>query len=212
LEIDTSNNLLSRTTTNPSKICFWILAHVLHNPVLLSSVRKEITPTFSHHGLDIKYLTTQCPLLDATFNEALRLLTTASSARNVEAPTTVNGNLLVPPAKILIPARQLHYDEEFFGPNTRTFDPYRFLNNKELQKSPAFKPFGGGLTLCSGRFVAKAQVLALAAVVLMRSDWEVVDMEGGVPRLDLTKPTLGVMDPVEGDDVLLRSRSSDGDA
>lgn len=66
--------------------------------------------------------------------------------------------------------------------------------------------------MCSGRFVARTQVLALAAVALTRSDWEVVNMEGGVPRLDLTKPTLGVMDPVEGEDVLLCSRSSDGDA
>lgn len=158
----------------------------------------------SLHEIDIHYLTTRCPLLDASFNETLRLTMTASSARTVDAPTFVNGSLLTPNAKILMPYRQLHYDEEFFGPKTRSFDPYRFLNNPELQKSPAFKPFGGGMTLCSGRFLARAQILALTAVILGRYNMEVDGSEKSAPRLDMKKPTLGVMDPVDGEDVLLR--------
>lgn len=60
------------------------------------------------------------------------------------------------------------------------------------------------MTLCSGRFLARAQILALAAVVLGQHNLEVDGSDKSVPRLDLMKPTLGVMDPVDGEDVLLR--------
>lgn len=195
-----------RANANHCKICFWLLAHIIYNPALLDSIRNEITPAFVGQKLSVQYLIEKCPILDASFHEILRLTTGASSARTVESKTVVGNHTLFPNAKIIIPYRQLHYDEQIFGSDTRTFDPVRFLQNKDLHKSPYFKPFGGGTTYCSGRFLAKREILALAAVILTKYDLKVEDQSKALPRLDMTKPTLGVMDPIGGEDVLLEVR------
>ena len=148
----------------------------------------------------------QCPLFQACFNEILRLTINATSARNVEALTKVGEKTLVPGAKILIPYRRLHHNPEVFGPNVDSFNPSRFLDNKDLHKSPSFKPFSGGITHCSGRFLAKRTVLALPAIILTQYELDLVDKEAGIPRFDVKKPTLGVMDPIGGKDILLSVR------
>ena len=154
----------------------------------------------------MEYLIEQCPLLDASLNETLRLVTGAASARNVDVATAVGDKVLAPGAKLIMPYRQLHYEEQYFGPDVYAFKPSRFLDNKELHKSPYFKPFGGGMTYCSGRFIARREVVMLAAVIVTQYDLEIANKEQGLPRLDMKKPTIGVIDPVEGDDVLLRVR------
>lgn len=199
-------NTLSRANANPYKICFWLIAHIVYNPTLLQAIRREITPAISRQKVNIQHLANQCPLLDASFNEILRLTTNASSVRNVDATTTVGNKTLIAGAKLLIPYRQLHYNAEIFGPDVHTFNPSRFLDNKDLHKSPYFKPWGGGLTHCSGRFVARREVLALTAVILTQYELTVANKEVGLPKFDLTKPTLGVVDPIGGQDVLLELR------
>ena len=130
----------------------------------------------------------------------LRLTAAASSARNVASPTTIGGFQLRPGAKILVPYSQLHYADEFF-PDPTVFRPERFLENRKLESASYYRPFGGGITYCSGRYLARQQVLGLAAAVLLRYDVEVVS--GQMPRPNLTKPSLGTMEPLDGDDVLL---------
>lgn len=110
-----------------------------------------------------------------------------------------------------MPYRQLHFDEAVFGPQVREFRPERFLD-KDIARSPSFKPFGGGITYCSGRFIAKREVLAFVAVVLHRYDIELKDSSTVLPRLDDKKPTLGVIGPVKGDEtiVLVKQKSAYG--
>ena len=96
-----------------------------------------------------------------------------------------------------MPYRHLHLDEKSFGVDPKTFDVGRFLNNQDLSRSPNFRPFGGGLTICSGRFIAKRQVLSFVAMVVHRYDLGWADSGQGFPRMDETKPTLGIMDPVK---------------
>ncbi|MCJ1377230.1 hypothetical protein MMC17_000322 [Xylographa soralifera] len=202
-----AQGLFWSANANHSKICFWLLAHIIRDRALLEKIREEVAPAISKENIDVQHLVDQCPLLDACLNETLRLCTGASSARNVDVATTIDTLTLSSPAKILIPYRQLHYDEGYFGPEIRTFNPSRFLDNKELAKSPYFRPFGGGITYCSGRFLARREVLALAAVVLTGYEVELDDAAMGIPEMDRTKPTLGVMDAVGGEDLRVRVRS-----
>ena len=195
-----------RANANHSKICFWLLDHIIPDSTLLAKIREQVDPAISKEDINLQHLVDQCPLLDACLNETLRLCTGASSARNVDRASTVGTHVLSPPAKILIPYRQLHYDESYFGPEIRTFNPWRFLDNKDLAKSLYFKPFGGGTTYCSGRFLARREVLALAAMILSQYEVELVDKIKGIPQMDRTKPTLGVMDTVGGEDLLVRVR------
>lgn len=154
----------------------------------------------------MQYLLEQCLLLDAVFNETLRLTTGASSARNVDSTTTVGTKMLLVNAKISIPYRQLDYDEDVFRPAVLTFSPSRFLDNKELRKSLFFKPFGGGTTFCSGHFIAKRRILALTTVILTQYEVEFGAGDVALPVPKMTKPTLGVMDPAGDEDVLIKIR------
>lgn len=201
-----AHTLLWAAHANASKICFWLLAHIICNPTLLVSIRKEVAPAFSVQELNTQHLIEKCPILDSSLNEILRLTSGGSSARTVESKTVVGNHTLFPNAKIIIPYRQLHYDETVFGSDAGTFNPYRFLQNKDLHKSPFFKPYGGGVTYCSGRFLARKVILTFTAVILNQYELKLEGGQKSPPRLDLTKPTLGVMDPIGGEDVLVEIR------
>lgn len=167
---------------------------------MFEAIRKEIALTVRDNGSEIEIAgLLQCKFLDAAFQETLRLTSGASSARTVIAPTQLTNSILQKDAKLLMPYRQLHFDEEAFGPQVKDFRPERFLDEKGVGRSPYFKPFGGGITYCSGRFIAKREVYAFVALALHRYDIDLEDPHRGIPRLDEEKPTLGVLGPRKGD-------------
>ena len=167
-------------------------------------IRKEISPSIRNGKLENwNHLLDQCSVLNSAFDEVLRLTSAASSARNVDSPTVVGNKTLRAGAKLLLPYRQLHLDEDIYGPDVLQFDAERFVKNKNLARSSSFKPWGGGITLCSGRFLARRQVLAFAALALHQFDLALENPKQAFPRLDEKKATLGVMDPMVGDDVLI---------
>ena len=122
---------------------------------------------------------------------------------------------------MLSPFRQLHFYENVFGKDAQEFKFKRFMGaeNAGLTKGKNYRPFGGGTTYCPGKFVAKQEVFMFVAVVLARFDIATITtapgnidklkIDGGdkkrqvFPRLDHMKPSLGVMGPVAGDDLLL---------
>ena len=107
-----------------------------------------------------------------------------------------------------MPYRQLHFEEKAFGPHVKVFRPERFLGDNKADNGPYFKPFGGGTTYCSGRFIARREVLAFVALILHRYDMRLADANPVLPRLDERTPTLGVLGPVKWDDtaVMLTAR------
>ena len=183
---------------------FWLLSHLIYDPDLLQIIRKEVASSITEDGhLDIQKLLTNSPHLEAAFNETLRVTSVNSSARNIEAPVVVGSKVRDTDGKVMMPYRQLHLDETIFGPHTKDFNAERFLANKDLSRSPYFKPFGGGSTYCSGRFLAKREVMAFVALAVHRYNLRLRDPNEPFPRRDETKPTLGIMDPVLTDRVVL---------
>lgn len=88
-------------------------------------------PVTSGHKINVHYLLKKCQLLDTVFKETLRLSNGATSARNIDVVTMIAGKKLHAGAKILIPYRQLHYDEDgCLGP----FTPSILLDSYNLQK------------------------------------------------------------------------------
>jgi cytochrome P450 len=153
--------------------------------------------------IDIQKLLENSPLLEASFHETLRVTSVNSSARDIEAPVTVGNKGLQPGSRLLMPYRQLHFEESNFGPQPQEFNTDRFLKNEGLSRSANFRPFGGGSTLCSGRFIAKREVMAFVASVIHLYDLRLQNPNQPFPRMDETKPTLGIMDPLKGDDLVL---------
>lgn len=170
---------------------------------MLQVIRKEVSPSIIDNKIDLKRLLDRSSTLDAAFNETLRVTSVNSSARNIEAPVVIGDKTLTTDGKIMMPYRQLHLQENVFGPDTKIFNHKRFLEKPELSRSPSFKPFGGGSTYCSGRFLAKREVMALVALALHRYDFTRENPDQIFPRMDETKPTLGIMDPLPQDHITL---------
>jgi len=194
-----------------------MLAYILHHPHLLPTLLAEIDPVCSDKAPGLEYRLEACPRLKAIYFETLRLVSSTSTIRSVQDTTAVGEQVFRGGTEILIPYRKLHLDESVFGPSVASFDPDRFHMNKELSRSPCFRPFGAGSTLCPGRYLAQREILSFVALALHRFEIGVATMMGGLgrggrvpgerfPRIDKKKLCLGILEPVRGDDVVLTVR------
>lgn len=184
------------------------MAYILVDPKLHASIRAETSPAIRQDSdttnvVDLSYLTSHCPRLEAVFNEALRLNAASISLRYVTEPTIINNQLLHPGSKVIMPYRPLHFDPQIFGPHPDRFNPDRFLNNPALAQNFSFRPWGGGSVLCPGRFLARRAVCAFVAMALHEFDISIVEGQR-FPRRDEITPNLGLMAPVKKDDLMIR--------
>ena len=76
----------------------------------------------------------------------------------------IGGKLLKPGYRVMSPFRQLHFNEEIFGREVESCDPDRFLLKGSLACDASFRSFGGGSTLCPGRFIARQEVFVFVAL------------------------------------------------
>lgn len=191
---------------NVHRVTFWIFAHLAHNPTLLDIIRLEIQPGVIDDVACEKYLTESCPRLESIFFEVLRLYTGSSLMRQVVSPTIIGRKTLRAGNQVIAPYRQLHYNPEVWGANAAKFDPDRFLRDKSLSRSPSFRPFGGGVNLCPGRYLGKKVVATFVALTLSRFDVS-LDSQGGVqafPRENLGVQSIGTVPPMDEDRLILR--------
>ena len=176
----------------------------MFDPILLAGLKAETAPAYHDSSVDAEYLMTKCPRLDSVYQEALRVVNGALSARKIIAPTMIGNKVLDIGATIIIPFRQLHYNKEVFGNVPGHFDPERFLKDKTLANSSSFRPFGGGVNYCPGRFLAKQEMLVFTALALHRFDICLSkDRVRQFPLLDMSTPALGVNSAQEGMDVFI---------
>ena len=194
----------SRINTNSRKASYWMLAYLLQDPSLLEVVRQETAPAFRADGtVDLDYLHNSVPQLDAMWNEMLRLCSFAASVRFVTDDTMLGGKILRKGTRLIIPYRQLHMNQSAYGESVEQFEYTRFLKEPRLAQSRNFRPFGGGVTMCPGRHIAKRAVFLFTAMVLRRFDAEIVGDQRTL-EADLTKPVPGLMSPKIGEELLVR--------
>ncbi|KAL8642537.1 MAG: hypothetical protein Q9226_008500 [Calogaya cf. arnoldii] len=187
---------------NAHKISFWIFAHIVCDPNLLSCVRSETGKAFHSDGsLDIDKLLMESPQLDAVWYEVLRIYNNAAIARKATEATTIGGKSIHAGQTILGPFRQFHLDPNIFGPQALGFDASRFLEAKSLQHTKGYHPFGGGNTYCPGRFFARSEIYIFIATSLHRLDIELAEGQK-LPAVDLDVPSSSAMPAVE--DVLIK--------
>ena len=147
---------------------------------------------------------TRCPRLDSVYNEALRIVSGALSARKIVKPTKIGDKMLASHNTILIAFRQLQMSKEVFGADPSKFDPERFLKDKTLIKSMNFRPFGGGANYCPGRFLARQEMFMFVTLVIQRFDISLSSQTiQQFPAIDITTPSLGINGPQEGQDVFV---------
>ena len=188
-----------------------MLSYILFDKSLFRNIRAETSLAYKHGELDVKCLTESCPRLEAAYQETMRVTNNSLSARKIVAPTSINGKVLQSGNTILIPFRQLHYNKSVFD-DPDHFDPERFLKNKGLSSCSSFKPFGGGVNYCPGRFIAKREMLVFVALALNRFKVELSSTKSDsitppetqtLPAIDFATPSLGIPGPLKGSDVYI---------
>lgn len=190
-----------------------MMNYLLHNPQQMDLVRQEIAPAFQGDKLiDASYLFEKTPKLETIWHETLRMYSHATSARAIKQDTMIGGRILRRGHRIMIPNRVLHFDKQVWGPDADSFQPQRFENkSNDLTKSQSWRPFGGGKSLCTGRYVARHVSFMFVAILLRRFD---VVMIGNpkFPTGDTGKPVLGMMSIKDDEDYLveIRERASSG--
>ena len=194
----------SRINTNVSKVCFWMIAHMIFTPDLVEIIRHETEAAIVDGVLDHDRLHNSCPRLNGVWLEALRLSAASSTLRFITEDTTIGGKVLRRGNTVMISARQLHFNRAVFGNDASQFDSTRFLSKTILQRSSSFRPFGGGVTLCPGRFLAKEMIVMFIAIFLHRFNIDLA-MPQRFPKLEERKPAIGII--TGDDDLLLRLRS-----
>nr|POE61006.1 cholesterol 7-alpha-monooxygenase [Quercus suber] len=130
--------------------------------------------------------------LNAVWLEALRLSAASTALRGITQDFTLGDKVLRMGNQVLVSARQLHLRAQDFGQNIDDFDHKRFLDNPALERSAAFRPFGGGPTMCPGRLLAKYMTLNFVALVYHRFE-VALDGPQQSPRYEEGKPSIGIM-------------------
>jgi len=177
----------------------------MHSPTLYETIKSETAPAVNTDGtVNVQYLGNNCPHIHSLWLEVLRLTNASAAVRSVLEPTRIGTKLLKPGHNVMSPFRQLHFNSEIFG-NPGVFDPDRFFRDKDLERHQSFKPFGGGATKCPGRLVARQEVFVFVTLVLHRLKGNLASLEEPqkFPRMELETPTTGVIDPKQGDDVVI---------
>ena len=192
-----------------------MLAHMLCNPKLLESVRRETDACVTPEGsCDLEKLLHQCPHLDAIWNEALRLYGVATTVRVPTQECHIGSIIIQSGSQIFAPARNFHMEYSIFGADPHNFNAERFLEDKTLSKSRGFVPFGGGQTYCPGRFFAQREAYMFLALTLKRFEVEVTTREGNViqhprpPSVEKGMPAAAVTRPADDMFVMLRERTT----
>lgn len=177
---------------------FWLITHIYADAMLLKQIRRELESTSVDHRDDgaeptLKVLTMRerCSLLQATFREVLRHHALGSSVRYVREDVYLDGKYLLRKDMVVqMPMSVLHADRAIWGDNAGEFRPSRFLKTFEnhdssgpLKQTPsAFRPFGGGTSMCPGRHLATLEATTVAAYMILQFDLEPVDGAWALPR------------------------------
>lgn len=202
---------------NTPPTLFWMLFHIYSEPTLLEQLRAELSGVLvaeSENGssrrlLDIEKLTKNCQLFQSTFKEVLRVHASSLSTRMVLEDTSIGNDILLKKGGIVhMPSSCLHSDKEHFGPDVEIFDPRRFLKDAPSTLPTAFRPFGGGSTLCPGRHFATMQILSITALMLLSYDVVPENGKWTCPKSLQGTMTTTVLPPVDAIRVRFQSRKN----
>lgn len=86
------------------KAAFWAIAYIVNKPELLDHLRAEINPAIGTDAetVNLKYLTEDCPRLEAFFNEVLRVNLAGVLAREVVTPILFRWKVLAKGTKLMV--------------------------------------------------------------------------------------------------------------
>ncbi|KAI0843827.1 cytochrome P450 [Daldinia vernicosa] len=211
---------------------WWLLWHLYSDPVVLNEVRQElerlVVDTSEPHAektrtLDLSLLPKHTPILHSTLNETLRFRTMAAAVRLCLEDHLLDGKYLLKKGGIVIVPQPLHHSStSAWGEDVGHFNHRRFIpgsgaagketesNKRKAYDKAAFLAFGGGHTLCPGRHFSTMEILAFAAMMVLRFDVEPAIGDRWVePTWKRTPMVASLQIPDEDIEVKVRARDND---
>lgn len=181
-----------------------MLSYILFEPALLDIIRDETEPAFQDGAANAGYLSSSCPRLKGIWDEMIRVTSFSASVRFLTEDTKIGGKILRKGNRVIIPYRQLHFDDNVFGKDVAEFQSERFIHQPSLTRHNSWRPFGGGSTQCPGRFMAHQATVVFVAMVLRRFDVVIHPKTQGFPIAEEGNPVLGLMDLSAGSDLQIK--------
>ena len=192
LEVGTLIGILANTV--PS--IFYTLVHIYSDPQLMSDIRHELddsgflsTPKDLSQNPGLLSMPDSCPLLYSTWQEILRVHALGAGSRYILEDVMLDDTFLLRKGMVVqMPMAVMHSDAAVWGPHVKDFQPRRFLKQGSEGKAgskqnlPAYRPFGGGASLCPGRHFVTLEAMAFAACMLSRFDLIPLDGQWHIPR------------------------------
>ncbi|KAK5957267.1 hypothetical protein OHC33_001639 [Knufia fluminis] len=204
--------------TNSAPMATWFTICIFKSPGGVARYREEIASSVKctdgigqdEFPLDVLKLK-QSQYIQGVWKESLRTGSASAAARVVTKEAEIDGFIVKPGSVLLLPVQLLHFDHDVF-PQPQQIDPNRWITNdakdeekyRQIQKQNShLRSFGGGIGLCSGRFVAEQEIINVVSTVLFLFDLEFVKPIEG---LDLNPQNIGIMNPKRNPTVRLRRR------
>ncbi|CAF1185600.1 unnamed protein product [Adineta steineri] len=193
---------------------FWSLFYILRDPKAISTITEEINTHLPAVPLDGDEDWTPeqldaCVYLESAINETIRLVGTIFMTRKCirDAQLILQDGRTVQfkeGENLAWFAGASHYSEKFFvKPNEFHFD--RFLN-KKADSVPGFMPFGGGKSICPGRFFAKFEIKACLAMLLRYMEYQIQDTQT-IPTQMKARIGFGIAPPTKDIPIIYRYKS-----
>ena len=199
---------------NTMPTAFWALYFIVRSREALEAITAELASvaTSSSAALSPGQLDKLLGL-DSAILEALRL--TSGSIIMREVVSNSGHELALPGLDQSVFLRSgdwaalfpplLHYDSRLF-PEASEFKHDRFVGEKGRALARHVKPFGGGVSMCPGRFFAVREVKSFVALALARYEWRIPNAghDAKIPPFDSSRSGLGIYPPQ--DDISIRVR------
>lgn len=215
---------------NATPTFFWSVLHIYSDCELLRDLREEVDialiKAFSAEdaqpqvqlGIDVSTLQDKCPLLSSTFREVLRHHTHHAVCRWVTEDTLLAGKyLLTKDSVVQVPGGVAHADPTTWGSDADSFNARRFLKLSEGGKTGriptgAYRAWGGGQTLCPGRFFAAIEIISALAMFIARFDLTPLEGHWPMPSEDSNRMAASIHPPSRDVKVRIRTREGLGQA
>ena len=194
--------------SNTAPASFWAVFFTYSIPGLLDDIRNELDSILLKSDTDDKLmrvpnldvLKRECPLLMSTVQETLRYRSVSTVTRQVMEETVLSDQwLLKKDSMIVIPSHVIHMDSSIWGNDAHEFNPRRFMedsdNDRKRIHASAFRPFGGGTTLCPGRHLATNEILMTTAISALRYDMVPAAGAWSMPSTNNTSLVAAFMEP-----------------
>lgn len=215
--------------SNTMPATFWLVYHIVSDPAALADCREELTGALRTGGakggagavrsIDVGYIRRECPVLLSTFKEVFRHHGIGVSSRVVLEDHLLDGRFLLRKGNVLlIPGVVQHQEPSVWGEDAGDFSHRRFVSGGAAAeggaKGPgrrlnavAFRGFGGGSTLCPGRHFAATEIMAFAALFILRFDARPASGAGwSAPSVEKTNLATSIHQPDHDLEIEVRLR------